>query len=289
MPSTLELCESFYGTRDVYEIFEVPKNAQEKEIKKAYYKLSLKVHPDRVKENEKADATEKFKVLSKIYSILSDKDKRALYDEKGVIDDDDDSTGTKWMTMWQQFFKPISTEDITNFEKVYIGSELERNDIKKAYLAGKGCINYMFNSVPFMSCENEPRIFGIVKEMIATEEVPEYKIFTEEPKEKRNRRNKKYAKEAEEAAALTEKLNKKKSQQGSSLEQQIAQRQNERQRGFSAMLDRLADKYGHEEDDENDVFDLDKYVAGKAKSKKTPQRHSPKGKVAKGRVSKKSV
>lgn len=289
MPSTLELCESFYGTRDVYEIFEVPKNAQEKEIKKAYYKLSLKVHPDRVKENEKADATEKFKVLSKIYSILSDKDKRALYDEKGVIDDDDDSTGTKWMTMWQQFFKPISTEDISNFEKVYIGSELERNDIKKAYLAGKGCINYMFNSVPFMSCEDEPRIFGIVKEMIATEEVPEYKIFTEEPKAKRNRRHKKYAKEAEEAAALTEKLDKKKSQQGSSLEQQIAQRQNERQLGFSAMLDRLADKYGHEEDDENDVFDLDKYVAGKAKSKKTPQRPSAKGKVAKGRVSKKSV
>lgn len=289
MPSTLELCESFYGTRDVYEIFEVPKNAQEKEIKKAYYKLSLKVHPDRVKENEKADATEKFKVLSKIYSILSDKDKRALYDEKGVIDDDDDSTGTKWMTMWQQFFKPISTEDISNFEKVYIGSELERNDIKKAYLAGKGCINYMFNSVPFMSCEDEPRIFGIVKEMIATEEVPEYKIFTEEPKAKRNRRHKKYAKEAEEAAALTEKLDKKKSQQGSSLEQQIAQRQNERQLGFSAMLDRLADKYGHEEDDENDVFDLDKYVAGKAKSKKTPQRQSTKGKVAKGRVSKKSV
>lgn len=289
MPSTLELCESFYGTRDVYEIFEVPKNAQEKEIKKAYYKLSLKVHPDRVKENEKADATEKFKVLSKIYSILSDKDKRALYDEKGVIDDDDDSTGTKWMTMWQQFFKPISTEDISNFEKVYIGSELERNDIKKAYLAGKGCINYMFNSVPFMSCEDEPRIFGIVKEMIATEEVPEYKIFTEEPKTKRNRRHKKYAKEAEEAAALTEKLDKKKSQQGSSLEQQIAQRQNERQLGFSAMLDRLADKYGHEEDDENDVFDLDKYVAGKAKSKKTPQRQSTKGKVAKGRVSKKSV
>lgn len=289
MPSTLELCESFYGTRDVYEIFEVPKNAQEKEIKKAYYKLSLKVHPDRVKENEKADATEKFKVLSKIYSILSDKDKRALYDEKGVIDDDDDSTGTKWMTMWQQFFKPISTEDISNFEKVYIGSELERNDIKKAYLAGKGCINYMFNSVPFMSCEDEPRIYGIVKEMIATEEVPEYKIFTEEPKAKRNRRHKKYAKEAEEAAALTEKLDKKKSQQGSSLEQQIAQRQNERQLGFSAMLDRLADKYGHEEDDENDVFDLDKYVAGKAKSKKTPQRQSTKGKVAKGRVSKKSV
>lgn len=295
MPSTLELCESFYGTRDVYKIFEVAKNAQEQEIKKAYYKLSLKVHPDRVKENEKTTATEKFKVLSKVYSILCDKDKRALYDEQGVIDDDDDSNGTKWMTMWQQFFKPISTEDIENFEKVYIGSELERNDIKKAYLAGKGCINYMFNSVPFMSCEDEPRIYGIVKEMIATEQVPEYKLFTEEPKAKRNRRHKKYAKEAEEAAALKEELEAKSSRrQGgpSSLEQQIAQRQNERQLGFSAMLDRLAEKYGQDEDDENDTFDLDKYMAskGKRKSKGTPQKAGTKTKdrkVANGRVSKK--
>lgn len=81
MPSTLEFCEKFYGTRDVYTIFAVAKDAQESEIKKAYYKLSLKVHPDRVKESEKEDATEKFKVLSKIYAILSDKGKRALYDE----------------------------------------------------------------------------------------------------------------------------------------------------------------------------------------------------------------
>lgn len=290
MPSTLESCESFYGTRDVYKIFDVPKHAQEKEIKKAYYKLSLKVHPDRVKENEKAEATEKFKVLSKIYSILSDANKRALYDEQGVIDDDDDSAGTKWITMWQQFFKPISTEDISNFEKVYIGSELERNDIKKAYLAGKGCINYMFNSVPFMSCEDEPRIYDIVKEMIATEEVPEYKIFTEEPKAKRNRRHKKYAKEAEEAVALKEKMEQKKQQE--SLEQQIAQRQTERQLGFSAILDRLVEKYGQDEDDENDTFDLDEYMTkNKSKSKKTPQKNNTKKrnrKVIKGRVSKKT-
>lgn len=295
MAPTLELCESFYGTRDVYKIFDVPKNAQEKEIKKAYYKLSLIVHPDRVKENEKTEATEKFKVLSKIYSILSDKEKRALYDEKGIIDDDDDSTGTKWMTMWQQFFKPISTEDISNFEKVYINSELERTDIKKAYLAGKGCINYMLNSVPFMSCEDEPRIFRIVKEMIATEEVPEYKIFTEEPKTKRDRRHKKYAKEATEAAALKEKLDKKNAKQsGSSLEQQIAQRQSERQFGFSAMLDRLTEKYCNDDEDENEEFDLDEYIASKSKSKaRSSQGQAKKGgkkdKVLKGRVTKKSI
>lgn len=42
-------------------------------------------------------------------------------------------------------------------------SELEKTDIKKAYLNGKGCINYMMNSVPFMAVEDEPRIMEIVK------------------------------------------------------------------------------------------------------------------------------
>uniref|UniRef100_A0A1Q3F3P4 Putative molecular chaperone dnaj superfamily n=1 Tax=Culex tarsalis TaxID=7177 RepID=A0A1Q3F3P4_CULTA len=302
MPSTLDLCEKLYGTRDVYALFEVDKKAKESEIKKAYYKLSLKVHPDRVKEEDKQEATEKFKVLSKIHAVLSDAPKRALYDERGIIDDDDEeSLGANWLAMWQQFFKPITTEDITNFEKEYIGSELERNDIKKAYLGGKGCINHMFNSVPFMSCEDEPRIAVIVKEMIASGEVPEYKIFTEEPKAKRDRRHKKYAKEAREAEAIKEKLEKKENEKRqsagtTSLEQQIALRQADRQAGFASLLDKLAQKYGDGDDDE-EAFDLEEYVAKKkSKAKGTPQGKKKKqqgatgGKgVKEGRVSKKSL
>lgn len=292
MPSTLELCEKFYGTRDVYTIFSVTKDAQESELKKAYYKLSLKVHPDRVEESEKEDATEKFKVLSKIYAVLSDKDKRALYDEQGIIDDDDDSSGAKWLKMWQQFFKPISEEDINNFEKQYLGSEMERNDIKKAYLNGKGCINYMMDHVQFMQCEDEPRIIGIVKEMIASGEVPEYKVCTEEPKAKRDRRHKKYAREAREAATILKK--KKDSQPQVSLEQQIALAQSERERRFTSLLD----KYSQVQDDEEDVFDIDEFTAKKASKskskakKKTPQKQESKTKdrkVLKGRVSKKTA
>ncbi|KAL1379681.1 hypothetical protein pipiens_020275, partial [Culex pipiens pipiens] len=278
MPSTLDLCEKLYGTRDVYALFEVDKKAKESEIKKAYYKLSLKVHPDRVKEEDKQEATEKFKVLSKIHSVLSDAPKRALYDEKGIIDDDDEeSLGANWLAMWQQFFKPITTEDISNFEKEYTGSELERNDIRKAYLGGKGCLNHMLNSVPFMNCEDEPRIAVIVKEMIAAGDVPEYKIFTEEPKAKRDRRHKKYAKEAREAAAIKEKLDKKENEKrqsasgATSLEQQIALRQADRQAGFASLLDKLAQKYGDGDDDE-EAFDLEQYVAKKkSKAKGTPQ------------------
>ena len=52
-------------------------------VKRAYYKQSLKVHPDRVSEEEKENATEKFQTRGKVYSILSDKEKRKIYDETG--------------------------------------------------------------------------------------------------------------------------------------------------------------------------------------------------------------
>ncbi|XP_062550070.1 J domain-containing protein CG6693-like [Armigeres subalbatus] len=243
MPSTSTLCVKYYGTRDFYKVFGVSKDAKESEIKKSYYKLSLKVHPDRVEKAEKAVASEKFKVLSKIYSVLSDRNKRALYDEQGTIDDDDDadSSDINWLAFWQKFFKPVSTDDIDDFEKDYKGSQQERRDLKQAYLGGKGCVDYMSQYVPYMDYENEPRIFEILRSMIASGEIPEYKAFTEESKAKRERRRKKAAKEA--AASKKEVQKKGKAQKQGSLEQQIAMRQSDRERGFNSLLDCLAAKY----------------------------------------------
>lgn len=82
--------------------------------------MSLQIHPDRVAESEKEEATEKFKVLTKINSVLIDTEKKALYDEQGIIDDDLDSD-CNWQKMWREFFKPITTTDIENFKQTYIG------------------------------------------------------------------------------------------------------------------------------------------------------------------------
>lgn len=92
-------------------------------VKKAYHKLSLKVHPDRVDENEKLEATEKFKVLGSIHTILSDKNKRALYDETKSVDDDDYLVvqDRDWTIYWKMVFKKITDEDIIAYEKEYIG------------------------------------------------------------------------------------------------------------------------------------------------------------------------
>ncbi|CAG2206745.1 DNAJC9 [Mytilus edulis] len=83
MPELLESCKKLFKTKDLYKVLSLPKNASPSEVKRGYHKLSLKVHPDRVHGDGKKTATEKFQVLGKIYCILSDKDKRAVYDEKG--------------------------------------------------------------------------------------------------------------------------------------------------------------------------------------------------------------
>lgn len=69
--------------RDYYEILNVPKGATVEEIKKAYRTMALKFHPDRVPAEQKKAAEEKFKEISEAYAVLSDQQKRQLYDQYG--------------------------------------------------------------------------------------------------------------------------------------------------------------------------------------------------------------
>ncbi len=69
--------------RDYYEMLGVKKNATLDEVKKAYRELALKHHPDRVPHEQKKEAEEKFKEISEAYAVLSDSQKRALYDQYG--------------------------------------------------------------------------------------------------------------------------------------------------------------------------------------------------------------
>lgn len=69
--------------RDYYEILGVAKNASLEEIKKAYREAALRHHPDRVPVEQKKEAEEKFKEISEAYAVLSDANKRALYDQSG--------------------------------------------------------------------------------------------------------------------------------------------------------------------------------------------------------------
>lgn len=69
------------GKRDYYEVLGVNRDADDNAIKKAYRKLAKKYHPDVNKGN--AQAEEKFKEVTEAYEILSDPEKRKLYDRFG--------------------------------------------------------------------------------------------------------------------------------------------------------------------------------------------------------------
>jgi len=69
--------------RDYYEILGVQKTASLDEIKKAYRELALKFHPDRVGPEQKKEAETKFKEISEAYAVISDEQKRSLYDNYG--------------------------------------------------------------------------------------------------------------------------------------------------------------------------------------------------------------
>ena len=67
--------------RDYYEVLGVEKNASADEIKKAYRKMAVKYHPDKNPGDKEAE--EKFKEAAEAYSVLSDADKKARYDQFG--------------------------------------------------------------------------------------------------------------------------------------------------------------------------------------------------------------
>ncbi len=66
--------------RDYYEILGVSRNASQEELKSAFRSLARKYHPD---VNKEADAEEKFKEINEAYAVLSDEEKRRVYDQYG--------------------------------------------------------------------------------------------------------------------------------------------------------------------------------------------------------------
>ena len=67
--------------RDYYEVLGVDKSADQDAIKKAYRKLAVKYHPDRNPGDKEAEA--KFREATEAYEVLSDEQKRPIYDQYG--------------------------------------------------------------------------------------------------------------------------------------------------------------------------------------------------------------
>lgn len=235
-------CEVIFGTSELYEVLSVNKNASEIEIKKSYHKLSLKIHPDRVDEKGKFDATKKFQVLSKVYFILSNKEKKAVYDETGGVDNDTFSDDRNWNEYWRLLFPKITVAAIENFLKKYKGSDEEVEDLKTNYLRFEGDLDLMQEYMIGYEIQEEDRYKGILQSLIASKDVQAFPKFTKETLAKSTKRKKKLKSEAKEAENMRKELGLDNDGDGA-LKNAIAKRQAVRQNNFDSLISSLEEKY----------------------------------------------
>ncbi|XP_047317213.1 chaperone protein dnaJ 6-like isoform X2 [Impatiens glandulifera] len=165
--------------QSLYQVLGVEKTATQQEIKKAYYKLALRLHPDKNPGDE--EAKEKFQHLQKVISILGDEEKRALYDETGCIDDDDLAGGSvvnNLKEFLKTLYKKVTEEDIEQFEATYRGSDSEKIDLFDQFKKYKGNMNKLFCS---MLCSDPKldshRYKDIVDEAIANGDLKSTKAY----------------------------------------------------------------------------------------------------------------
>ncbi|KAJ7976823.1 Chaperone protein dnaJ 6 [Quillaja saponaria] len=222
--------------KSLYEVLGVERMASQQEIKKAYHKLALRLHPDKNPGDE--EAKEKFQQLQKVISILGDVEKRAVYDQTGCVDDADlaGDVVQNLHEFFRAFYKKVTEADIEEFEANYRGSDSEKNDLIDLYKKYKGNMNRLFCS---MLCSDPKldshRFKDIIDEAIAAGELKATKAY------------RKWAKQVSETKPPTSPLRrrgKSNKQAGTDLYGIISQRRSERKDRFDSMFSSLVSKYG---------------------------------------------
>lgn len=147
---TDDLLSASTSSTRLYEAMGLSKTATPAEIRKAYFKLSLKVHPDRNPDDP--DATARFQSLQKIYAVLSDPDRRKLYDETGITDADDPDAYSEdrcesLRAFYKAAFKPVTGDAIDELKKTYQGSEEEEAEVLSRYTEFEGDMEKLFGHV----------------------------------------------------------------------------------------------------------------------------------------------
>lgn len=237
----LERCQELFKTSNLYEVLAVNKKATETEIRRSYYKVSLKVHPDRAPEDPLA--TEKFQLLGKLYAVLSDKEQKAVYDEQGLVDEESSvlSQDQCWEDYWRLLFPKITMKEILEFETKYKGSEEERKDVIQLYVQHQGNMDAITASTMCCSQEDEPRLCSIIKAAIEGGEVASFPAFTKETDKKKSARRKRAAKEEEEAKEMQEEMGL--GDDDDSLVMMLKQKQKSREQNFNSFLSDMEAKY----------------------------------------------
>lgn len=130
-------------------------------MKANYYRLARLIHPDRVDDEEKTVANEKFKILHDAYFILANPETKKLYDagDTRILFSRPTIVGK-----WEHYITPLTFVEVESAIQKYQGSETEQADIIREFTIGKGSMTHLLNTIPFMRLEDEPRIIRFINE-----------------------------------------------------------------------------------------------------------------------------
>lgn len=188
----------------LYEALQISRDSSLQEIKASYRKLALKFHPDR---NSDPHANEEFHKIGKAYEILSNPERRELYDTTGICDDSSLNQNKDWSEYFKALYAQVSTQSIDEFKSAYISSAEELEDILGSYIKHDGDILKVIDTIFFATTKDIDRIKETLKRCIRKGIVPSLPKFESGPNAKSiNRKRKMEEEEAKEASKISEDL-----------------------------------------------------------------------------------
>ena len=215
---------------DPYAVLSIPETATPAEVKTAYKKLALQLHPDKAAPADRPAAHKAFQDLAFAYAILSDERRRRRYDATGNTSEslDLEDGDFNWTDFFRaQYAELVTLEKIDELRQEYQGSDEEKGDVLKAYTKYKGDLNKVFESVMLSNIlDDEDRFRGYIDSAIRREGVQAFKAYveeTEKSKEKRRNQAKREKVKAEkEAQRMKDNKEKKKDGRGKASKDGLA-------------------------------------------------------------------
>ncbi|KAK1862379.1 hypothetical protein I4F81_004953 [Pyropia yezoensis] len=163
---------------DFYALLGVSRTATTAEIRSAYRRLAVAVHPDRVaRGGDVAAATAAFQRLQRIYDTLRDADARALYDATGRVAADGDGldglfggSGGVPADLYSYFrsrVAEVTAESIAAYERTYVGSAEEAADVTTHFTRRRGAVADIIEYIPYGEESDLGRYVAVIDAALA--------------------------------------------------------------------------------------------------------------------------